>query len=461
VNTNNSTACVGPKRRPLTIGLFLALAATGASIATNVEAATLPVTNCNDSGSGSLRDTVGAAMSGDTVDLFSQLHCSTITLTSGEIGVTKDDLSLIGSAGRNRVTIDGGGLDRVIAHYGRGTLSLTDLTVTHGRFQSNYGASGGCLISGANIKLINSTVSMCLANGLNGNSAYGGGIYTRGDLYLRGSTITQNFVSGSRNNMSGGGALGGGAYVYGNLTAIDTTISKNLAESADQSGKGGGLFTMGSALVSNSTISGNRAEVAAAWFANFYTGYPSASIINSTISGNFASVAVGGIDTRIPLHLSNSTIAFNSGALAGAYGNGLYSSGAALTLQSSIIADNVIASTGAPSDLGGPLGGGVPVFGANNLITSGTNVVFPIGTIATCPKLGPLADNGGLTQTHALLHTSFAIDTGNNAAILSTDQRGSTYPRVVGFAADIGAYEWQGTPDDRLFVSGFETACDH
>lgn len=452
MNTNNSTACVGPKQCPVTIGLFLALAATGASIATDVEAATLPVTNCNDSGSGSLRDTVGAAMSGDTVDLFSQLHCSTITLTSGAIVVNQEYLSLIGPVGRNRVTIDGSRLNRVIKHVGTGTLTLTELAITNGKYQSSSNPRGGCLYSDASISLIHSTVTNCEAKGDGNAKAYGGGVFAK-VLYLNESNISGNVADAAAS------AFGGGAAAINDIYARYSTISFNEASTtgSDTAAVGGGLFTERVGRVVGSTISGNRAAEGGGWAANSAYSDAGAAIVNSTISENIASYNAG-IRTAVPLTLSNSTIAFNGGVLAGFAGAGLYSSGAALTLQSSIIADNVDVADSASDLAGAP---GTSVTGANNLITSGHGIVFPHGTITTCPKLGPLADNGGLTQTHALLHTSFAIDTGNNAAILSTDQRGSTYPRVVGFAADIGAYEWQGMPDDRLFVSGFETACDH
>ena len=62
--------------------------------------------------------------------------------------------------------------------------------------------------------------------------------------------------------------------------------------------------------------------------------------------------------------------------------------------------------------------------------------------------LDVLAANGGLTNTHALLPGSPAIDAGNPSGcadetgnILSYDQRGSTYARSNGAACDIGAYE--------------------
>jgi hypothetical protein len=54
--------------------------------------------------------------------------------------------------------------------------------------------------------------------------------------------------------------------------------------------------------------------------------------------------------------------------------------------------------------------------------------------------LGALADNGGQTDTYALLPGSVAIDAGSNPAGLTTDQRGSGYPRAVG-QTDVGAFE--------------------
>jgi hypothetical protein len=65
----------------------------------------------------------------------------------------------------------------------------------------------------------------------------------------------------------------------------------------------------------------------------------------------------------------------------------------------------------------------------------------------------PLANNGGTTQTHALDPTSPAIDKGSNTLSLPFDQRGTPYPRVVGAAADIGAYELD---TDHIFGNGFE-----
>jgi len=97
------------------------------------------------------------------------------------------------------------------------------------------------------------------------------------------------------------------------------------------------------------------------------------------------------------------------------------------------------------------------IVGSHNLIAS-ANVAPPPDTITACPHLGPLADNGGPTLTHALLHDSPAIDQGANFLGYATDQRGNGFPRPFGAAADIGAFEWQGGIDDPIFRSGFDNA---
>jgi hypothetical protein len=66
------------------------------------------------------------------------------------------------------------------------------------------------------------------------------------------------------------------------------------------------------------------------------------------------------------------------------------------------------------------------------------------------PLLGPLANNGGPTQTHALLTGSPAINAGSNAlaSALTTDQRGPGFLRNVGGRVDIGAFEFDGCNPD-------------
>ena len=70
--------------------------------------------------------------------------------------------------------------------------------------------------------------------------------------------------------------------------------------------------------------------------------------------------------------------------------------------------------------------------------------------------LGPLQDNGGPTQTHALLEGSPAIDSGSNIDGLASDQRGGGFLRSSGTATDIGAFELQATNGDVIFADGFD-----
>ena len=84
-----------------------------------------------------------------------------------------------------------------------------------------------------------------------------------------------------------------------------------------------------------------------------------------------------------------------------------------------------------------------------NIISKGHNLLagmlicdLELGTgdlLGADAGLGPLQDNGGSTFTHALLPGSRAIDAGDSASCLATDQRGVSRPQ--GAAYDIGAYE--------------------
>ena len=52
------------------------------------------------------------------------------------------------------------------------------------------------------------------------------------------------------------------------------------------------------------------------------------------------------------------------------------------------------------------------------------------GVTAEELNLGPLQDNGGSTETHALAPGSAAIDKGNSFGV-TTDQRGQPRPRAA------------------------------
>lgn len=435
-------------RRPLAVGMSVALCAAG-SVACPGEAlaSTVHVTNCYDSGAGSLRDAVATVSDGGTVVIDGNLLCSTITLTSGAIDVTKNTLYIKGP-GKDVVAISGDSNSRVLRHTGNGRLAVYDVTIAQGKYKSDTTPLGGCVYSTSNVALVDATVSGCFAVAAAGNDARGGGVYAHGILSLERSTISGNVAFGVDADTKGGGV-----YAKGQLIALYSIFSNNEAVSVNSLSRGGAMWTMANTYLLGSLVNGNKAMFAAAIGTETDLGGTWLALINSTVSENVASGRVGGIYAHVPLTIGNSTIAFNEAPDGGA----VYAVGVPVTLKSSIIADNV--AGGLQNDLDGALA--PPPNGYNNLITSST-IGFPPNTLTSCPKLGPLADNGGGPMlTHALLGSSPAIDAGYNPYMKSTDQRGVGFPRVANTKADIGAFERQGGKDDRVFVSGFEPVCDH
>jgi hypothetical protein len=441
-----------PRVRPrrLAAALSLALGAGFFMHAAEVRAAP-PVTNCADSGAGSLRASIAAAASGETIDL-SSLACSTITLTSGAIAIAQNGLTIVGP-GEHQLTIDGNFNDRVFRHTGASVLALYDLTISEGKYVSNATPYGGCIYSTGSAKLYRVTVSGCLVVGQETAVARGGGIQVANSMLLDHSTITGNIAHG----LNDGGApynvaLGGGISVGGDFVAKYSTISDNQAieSDANHNSSGGGIAAFGNFGLTNSTISGNSAVAMGGVLIEGGTG-AEAHILASTIAENVAH-AFSGIYTQVPTTVANSTSAFSRATSTGGRG-AVYSQHEPIELQSTIIAGNE-QGTGGPNDLNGT--SATVVTGADNLITSST-IAVPPDTITDCPHLNPLADNGGPTRTNALRIDSPALDHGNNNADLATDQRGMA--RITGSSADIGAYEWNA-PDEHLFFSGFEGVCD-
>jgi hypothetical protein len=153
--------------------------------------------------------------------------------------------------------------------------------------------------------------------------------------------------------------------------------------------------------------------------------------------------------------ISNATTAFNRTNVDTPRGALCFSGSAnsALTLQSSIIADNTTGPANSPADIYVYPGHGV-LAGADNLVIASNVSDANVIRVTTDPKLGPLHFNGGVTRTHALLPGSPALGMGNNTATHPNDQRGQGYPRTTGTNAtvDIGAFQF-----DSIFVCGFES----
>jgi hypothetical protein len=392
------------------------------------------VENCNDSGPGSLREAYFLAGDQDTVDLR-QLACSHITLTTGALSPpvagAPANVTLVGPG--TQFVVDGNGIDSVLIHRGTGSLVINGLTVTNGHHVGAYG--GGCIYSAGSVSLIGSTVSACHLTSTGSSVARGGAIFAKKDVSLLFSSVTDSTVYSPGSHSAGGG-------IHATTVFLGhSAVSGNTASSYPSYALGGGVFTTSSLYAQTSTISGNSASEGAAAFSG------SAMIVDSTISGNDA-FAVGGVYALSDARVYNSTIVKNTSFLAD-YAAGLFVVAPNnITLQSSIVALNSIDAT--VIDIGAS-GAATTIAGANNLITAvAGGITVPDDTIVADPQLGPLANNGGPTQTHALRWNSLAIDHGNNLRALSFDQR--DVERVTGASADIGAFEFV----DAIFHNRFD-----
>jgi hypothetical protein len=268
----------------------------------------------------------GRLGSGDTIQFSLPPGPQTITLTGGELDLTRP--VAINGPGAANLTIDGNHLGRVftVGHIWSVTpglvVSLSGLTVANGSAPAADDYGGGLLNFG----------TLTLTNvALTGNAAGGhggGGIYNVGRLTVSGCTLTGNVGAGS----------GGGLYnnSSGRLTVSNTTFAGNSAGV----GGGGGIYNEGRLTVSGCTFSNN---ISAADGAGITNAGP-LRVRNTTFAGNSAGSDGGGIWNGAALRVSGCTLAGNSAASAG---GGLYNSGhGTLTLVGSTLWGNAAGTTG-------------------------------------------------------------------------------------------------------------------
>lgn len=396
---------------------------------------TRTVVNCADDGPGSLRATIAGASDSDIIDLAA-LACGTITLETGAIPIMVDSLTLRGP-GRSRLSIDGNRADRVFIHPYGGSFTLSAMTIQHGHDRETGFdvAGGGCIASAGYVTLDDASVRDCYAGG---EGAYGGGIYAY-SLTMSNSTLSGNVALGVHET-NGTAGFGGGAFVY-SFQLTNSTVSGNRAVHHVHPGVtsydiGGGIISVHGGSVLSSTIDSNYSYGRGGGIASF----DNMTVTNSTFSGNVAATSLGGaLFLRRPsiVAVSNSTLTANHAEAGG----GIWLYAPTSTIQSSIVFGNS-AGAGHFADVEDAIA--VTIAGSSDLVgASGPSVALPADTLNKDPLLGPLANNGGPTQTHALRSNSPAVDAGSNAANLPFDQRGAPYSRVYGAAPDIGAFEQQ------------------
>lgn len=198
-----------------------------------------------------------------------------------------------------------------------------------------------------------------------GPNLNGGAISNHENLSVLHSTITGNAAG-----------RGGGISNEGSLNLDSSTIVQNRARNSS----GGGLRNIGDATIARTLIANNEAAFGGGIF-NFSDA--NLFLLSSTISGNSSR----GLQNYGSAHITGSTIT-NNYAFTGS-GIATFSSAETVTISSSIVAGNL----GPGSEIVGGFSESESIIGGD-------------------PRLGSLADNGGPTQTHALLPGSPALGAG-------------------------------------------------
>lgn len=406
----------------------------------------------------------------------------TTVVTEAEITIDKEVIL----DGEDNLTIDANAQHRVLRVEYLVVAELRRLTVQGGAAAPQ---SGGGIDNQGTLTLENSTVSE--------NSAdQAGGIRNAGVLYLRNSAVERNTAE------VGGGVVGGtliaidsaivdnestgawgGGINGGRITLIRSTVSRNagggvrvsdgghvlLRDSAVMSNtgtSGAGILSAGTVTLLNSTVSGNVSVLNGGGIFNQETLHVAGVVVlmNSTVSGNSAGERGGGIHNNGSVQIVNGTISGNS---AGIDGGGIYNriNGRLLLFSSTVSGNSAAAGSGiyyydgavdgeltlTNSLVDGECAGSPVSSDGGNLESPGDTCAFEqasdqVGVGPLQLALGPLQDNGGPTETHALGEDSVAIDVIPEAecldaegAPLTTDQRGEARTPMC----DVGALEVQ------------------
>ena len=377
------------------------------------------------------------------------------------------------------LTVTGSTFSGNHATAGGAIANFDTLTVTGSTFSENnakaspafQGLGGGGIYNGGKLDVTDSTFSGNTASYDGGIYNNGGGIYNNGGML----TVTDSTFSGNTVGDAGCSGFSGcdGGSIYNNggtLTVTDSTFSSNSAGhwgggiysrsmlfnvtdstfSGNTAIIGGAILSWGMLTVTDSAFLGNIAQYQGGGIENYYDG--TLIVTNTTFSENIAGITNfingsrgGGIDSSDTLDVTNSTFSGNTAGV----GSGIFAGGTATVTNSTFSGNNAYYSgsiyTGYNSTatlqntiVANSIGGNCV-----GLITDGGgNLSWPDTTcpgLNADPLLGPLQDNGGPTQTLALLPGSPAIDAALLANCPATDQRGVSRPQGAG--CDIGAVE--------------------
>jgi hypothetical protein len=452
---------------------------------------TYVVRNNLDAGPGSLREAVELATlfpgTSDTVMFDPGVFASpqTLTLTSGALSAGGSWTLRGPEAGQ--LTLSGGGRSRVVtlASSPGATVTLERLTFAQGfvNYPTYFGSDFNWFYGGA---VFNADAALTVRNcGFVGNSAVAGGAIFcdtgNGSCFVDGSTFAANY----------GRNAGGAIFSYGYVAL--TAVRSIFADNTTLGGGGGGIQSWGPTTVEdcefarNSTGGLGGALVATIGTLGVQVQNPLV-VRRCLFVDNIAKGGAGGgvyAETRSSI-VQNSTFVGNAATYPSnkGKGGGLYIGNGVASVEGCTLINNVAYQAGGGLYLGGSIGAGEgsPRFVVDGTMITGNNAAFGpdmytpdssypsekvrltcslIGVdsgfqlspdssgnlpFGAAPLMGNLADNGGPTRTIALLAGSPCINAGSNPAGLAYDQRGAGFNRVIGKAADIGAFEYQALP---------------
>jgi hypothetical protein len=440
---------------------------------TLLSAVPIVVTSLADSGAGTLRAAITTADGDSSQDYIIDFDVrGAIDLTSALPDLTSN------------VAIQGPGADSLTVRRATGTpfgifaiqsgwkVGISDLTIANG--DSPTGTGGG-------IANLDGTLTVTNCTFANNSAEFGGGIFNDGTATVTGCNLTDNSCVGG---------AGGGIYnFFGTATITGCNLTDNSAH------VGGGIFNVGMVTVTNCTLTNNAADTSGGGIFNginatatvtgcnltgnstafgggiFNETYATATVTNCTITNNVAAVGGGGIVNAGTANVSGCTLTDNAADEGGGVenfqgmatvtnctiaNNSASNSGGGIVNDpiGTVTANNTIVATN-QAPVGPDCSGALDPSSSFNLIGDGSGLTGVSGTQGNQvgaaagpidPLLAPLQDNGGATQTMALLPGSPAIDAGSNALAvddgndpLAADQRGVA--RVVNGTVDIGAFE--------------------
>lgn len=360
---------------------------------------------------------ISLAASGDTIQIAAATYQENLTIPFNlTLNGVKATTTIIDGTDTANVFIVGAGISLTLSNLtiekglgyspgGGGVNNSGTLTVKNSAFNVNTALSGGAILNTGTATFTNTSFNSNSPYFF-GHSASCGAIDNRSTMTITNSTFYNNYAN---NNSTAGGAICNG----GTMTITASTFNTNSSQ-GNNGGNGGAIYAYAGTLsITNSS---------------FY--------LNSATTGGGAIYNQGGT-----VQISNTTFGINA-ATSGGGGGALSNAAGSFLLQNSIVAN---------LGYGGNCAGTITSDGYN--LSSDTSCSFSnSGDInGENPKLGPLRNNGGPTQTMALPVGSPALDAGNPAGcrdfsgnLLTTDQRGKPRPGTgETTGCDMGAYESQ------------------